>query len=60
MGLALLLFFLYGRALIRIRWGYHLSRVAYQVLVLRYRILRRPVPAGYYLDKSGAWKVAGE
>jgi len=60
MGVALLLLFLYGRALMRIRWGYHLARAAYQVLVLRYRIMRRPVPVGYYLDKSGAWKISGE
>lgn len=58
LGLALLLLFLYGRALLRVRWGYHLSRLAYQILVLRYRILRKPIPSGYYLDKSGVWKIS--
>lgn len=58
MGLELLLLFLLCRALWRVRWSYHFSRLTYQVMVARYRILGRPVPVGYYLDKTGVWKVS--
>jgi hypothetical protein len=56
-ALGLLILFFAGKAIGRLPWSRYLGWVAYQILLMRGRVNAQRPAKGFYVDKTGFYKV---